>query len=670
MPSLPSSTASLPRHMVGAALALTTIVSSTAVAADNEVLDEVIVFARGEALIGTADAASEGAVGGADLSVRPLLRVAELLEVVPGLIAVQHSGSGKANQYFLRGFNLDHGTDFTAYIDDVPMNLRTHGHGQGYLDVNGLIPETIDRIDYRKGTYRADAGDFSMAGSSFMSTIKQVDPFIAAEAGEYGWQRLAAGTSIDAGEGTLMFAGQLKTYDGPWELPEDLKHESVWGKYAQPTDFGQLELSLSGYHATWHPSEQIPERAIGTAVCEDAYCALDPTAIGETLRWIGTARLLGDDWRASLYAQYYDWNMLSNPTYDYQINQFDRRWIAGGRYEHSYELGPKLALNAGTEFRYDDIGNVGVEHTQGRQFVEAIARHAVQEGSLSVYSEATWTPLERLRVTGGLRGDVYNFDVRARIDGLDAGSESDSIVSPKLTLAWTPTEHVELYGNWGRGFHSNDARGVVNTTTPIQALSKGEGQELGVRFELGSARLTTTYWWLDLDSELKFVGDSNSVEPGNATKRRGYEVVGFWRPIDWIALDAVWTGSHARYVNSPGEDYVAGAVENAGELGLSAILDQWEASLRVRYLGEYPLIEDNSQRADAETMVNLRGAWKPGRITVYAELLNVFDEHGKDIVYYYGSNVAGLDPVGEQVDGYMSRVAEPRTVRAGIKYQF
>lgn len=648
------------------ALALT----SVAGAADDEVLDEVFVFARGEALIGAADAASEGAVGGADLSVRPLLRVAELLEVVPGLIAAQHSGSGKANQYFLRGFNLDHGTDFTTYIDDVPMNMRTHGHGQGYLDVNGLIPETIDRIDYRKGTYRADAGDFSMAGSSFMSTVRHIDPFVSAEAGSYGWRRLAAGGSVDSGDGTFMFAGQLKTYDGPWELPEDLEHAAVWGKYSRPTSFGQLEINLSGYHATWDPTEQIPERAIGTSVCEDEFCALDTTAAGETLRWIGGARLTGDGWRASLYAQYYDWHMLSNPTYDYQIDQFDRRWIAGGRYEQTFELASTLSLNAGVELRYDDIGNVGLNHTEGGEFVEQIARHSVTEGSVGVYSEATWKPIDNLRIFGGLRGDYYDFDVTARMAGLHEGSDNDSAASPKFGTAWTVSDHVELYANWGKGFHSNDARGVVNTDTPVKGISKGEGKEAGVRFEFGDARITATYWWLDLDSELKFVGDSNSVEPGNATERRGYELVGFWRPMPWLALDAVYTGSRARYVDSPGEEYVAGAVEHAGELGISAVRDRWEASLRVRYLGEYPLIEDNSLRADPETTVNLRGAWKPGNFVVYAEVLNLLDEDGKDIVYYYGANVPGLDPPGEQVDGRMSRAGEPRTVRAGIKYQF
>src|SRR6187397_1544904 len=173
----------------------------------GEVLEEVVVFARGEAMIGKADAASEGAIAGADLAVRPLLRVAELLEAVPGLIAAQHSGSGKANQYFLRGFNLDHGTDFTTYIDDVPMNLRSHGHGQGYLDVNGIIPELVDRVDYRKGPYRADVGDFSLAGASYLHTADRLEaPFISVESGQYGWQRLAGGGTFDAANGELTLA--------------------------------------------------------------------------------------------------------------------------------------------------------------------------------------------------------------------------------------------------------------------------------------------------------------------------------------------------------------------------------------------------------------------------------------------------------------------------------
>jgi outer membrane receptor protein involved in Fe transport len=636
----------------------------------NPTIDEVIVFGRGDALIGTAAAASEGAVAGADLSVRPLLRVAELLEAVPGLIAVQHSGSGKANQFFLRGFNLDHGTDFTTYVDDVPMNLRTHGHGQGYLDVNGLIPEVVERIDYRKGTYRADTGDFSIAGAAFMTTVSQVDAFTAVEGGEYGWRRLASGSSVRVGDGELAFVGQWKQYAGPFEQSEDLRHQSAWAKYSRPTQAGAIEVTFSGYHATWKPTEQIPERAVGTSVCADVFCALDPTARGETLRYVLSARLTGAEWKATLYGQYYDWHMLSNPTYDFQINQFDRRWIGGGRYERALRLGDTLVLSAGMEGRYDDIGNVGVEHTEQRRFIAAIGRHAVREASLGVYSEATWTPLEKLRILAGLRGDYYDFEVRARLAGVAEGSKSDSVLSPKLGFGYVLGRNVELYGNWGRGFHSNDARGVIDRQTPVKGLSKGEGEEIGLRFELGSFNVTTTYWWLDLDSELKFVGDSNSVEPGPATRRRGYEIVSFWRPLPWLAIDAVWTGSRARFVNNPDGARVSGAVENAGELGIAAIRNAWDASVRVRYLGEYPLLDDNSERAVPETTINLRLAWKPGRVTAYAEVLNVLDDRGKDIVYFYGANVAGLDPAGEQVDGRISRVAEPRTVRFGVNYKF
>jgi outer membrane receptor protein involved in Fe transport len=637
-------------------------------------LEEVVVFARGENLIGRAEAASEGAVGDADLSVRPLLRVAELLEAVPGLIAAQHSGSGKANQYFLRGFNLDHGTDFTTYIDDVPMNLRTHGHGQGYLDLNGLIPEVVQRVDYRKGPYRADVGDFALAGASFMSTIARLDaPFVALESGEYGWRRAAAGATMPAAGGDLTLVGQWKTYDGPWELPEDLDHTSVWSKYVRPTALGSLELSLSAYHATWHPTEQIPERAIGTPVCANAFCALDTTAEGETTRWIASARLFGDGWRATLYAQHYDWHMLSDPTYDFQINQLDRRNVLGGRIERQLVRQPRLTLTVGTEGRYDDVDRVGLQHTIGGVLGEDLGRYSAQELSISPYAEASWNPVDRLRLLAGARADFYSFNVTSKQDGYPGGEKNDHIFSPKLGAAYALSSNVELYANWGRGFHSNDARGVaapLPDNDPVPGLVRGTGKELGVRIQVGELTLTGTYWWLEVGSELKFVGDSNSVEPSTPSRRRGYELVSFWRPLEWLAVDAVWTGSRARAQDSAGAQFIPGAIENAGELGISAVRQRWEASMRVRYLGPYPLIEDNSLRAGSETVVNLRAAWKAPRVTLYAELLNVFDDDGKDIVYHYPAHVPGLDAPGEQIDGRISRAAEPRTVRAGIKYHF
>jgi outer membrane receptor protein involved in Fe transport len=361
--------------------------------------------------------------------------------------------------------------------------------------------------------------------------------------------------------------------------------------------------------------------------------------------------------------------MVSNSTYDAQINQLDRRWIMGGRHQRNWQPGEALQVMAGGEFRYDDIGRVGLQNTDQGEFVDWVGVHAVREASASLYGEASWQPSRAWRVMAGLRADAFDFRARERLDLPDqySGNASDTALSPKLTAAYAINDRVELYANWGRGFHSNDARGVIHPLTPAVGLSPATGKETGARFEVGTLKFTATYWWLDLDSELKFVGDSNSVEPGPATRRRGYEVTAFWRPLPWMAMDAVWTGSHGRFLDSPGAEYIPGAVENAGEFGVTATTSRWDFSTRVRYLGSYPLIEDNSERADPEMHVNLRAEWRPGRWHVYGEVLNLLDNNAKDIAYWYESYIDGFDAA--PTEGRMSRVSEPRTLRIGVKYR-
>ncbi|MDB5685394.1 MAG: TonB-dependent receptor, partial [Sphingomonas bacterium] len=615
---------------------------ATTAAAQGDDSKDIIVFGRGEAKIGVAHAASEGTVAGSDLLVRPLLRVAELLEAVPGLIAAQHSGSGKANQYFLRGFNLDHGSDFTAYIDDVQMNLRSHGHGQGYLDLNGLIPEIVAREDYRKGPYRADGGDAALAGAAYMTTIERFDrPWVSGEIGTWGWRRAAAGGSGQVGDGVVTLVGQAKTYDGPWQQPEKLRHLSGFAKYAVPSALGELEFTAHGYRGTWRPTEQVPNRIVGTAACPDRFCSPDPSARGETTRAVANARVTGEGYKANAYAQFYDWSMYSNPTYadpdgsSAQIFQFDRRWVFGVLGQKKWALAPTLNLTIGTENRYDEVGKVGVYRTDRRAFVGSLGAYSLSELSTALYGEATWEPLGGLRLIGGARGDYYHLDVRSRdaeARALGEGSDQDAIFSPKAGVAYTVTPTIEVYGNWGRGFHSNDVRGVVNDASPVPTLVRGTGKEVGARFQLPHFTLTATYWWLNVASELRFVGDSNAVEPTGASRRRGYEIVGFWRPLTWLAIDANYTASHSRYDNG---DYIPNAFDNAGQIGVSAIRGEVEASVRLRHLGPYPLIEDNSERNKGSTVVNMRGAWKPGKLEVYAELLNILDSRDKDIEYFY-----------------------------------
>lgn len=654
-----------------------------AIAADESVAAEaaapggpdIVVFGRGETKIGVAQAASEGTVAGSDLLVRPLLRVAELLEAVPGMVAAQHSGSGKANQYFLRGFNLDHGSDFTTYIDDVQMNFRSHGHGQGYLDLNGLIPEIVEREDYRKGPYRADGGDFALAGAAYMRTIKGfAAPWASAELGSYGARRMAVGGTIpDLAGGDLTLVGQAKVYDGAWAEAEKLRHFSGFIKYSRPAGPGSLDFSLHGYHGTWRPTEQIPERIIGSAICADVFCSPDPTAKGRTTRIIANAQLTGDAFRANVSAQFYDWEMFSNPTYAYadgssaQIRQYDKRWIFTVKAEKTWKALERVSVTLGSENRFDSIGHVGVDSTSARQFVASFGAHRVAELSGSLYGEATWQPSEAIRLNAGLRGDYYNYTVTARnaeAVALGEGSGNASMVSPKVGLAYKVSPQLELYANWGRGFHSNDVRGAV-TATPVPVLVRGTGKELGARFELGKFNLTATYWWLGVGSELKFVGDSNAVEPTGASHRHGYELVAFWRPVRWLAIDANFTVSHARYDNG---DFIPNAFDNAGQIGVSVVLDKWEVSTRLRHLGGYPLIEDNSVRDKGSNVVNLRGAFKPGKLEIYAEVLNLLDSRDKDIAYYYQSYIPGFDAA--PVEGRLSRVVEPRTFRVGAKIRF
>jgi outer membrane receptor protein involved in Fe transport len=636
---------------------------------------EVVVFGRGEAKIGVAHAASEGTVSGSDLLVRPLLRTAELLEAVPGLIAAQHSGTGKANQYFLRGFNLDHGSDFTTYIDDVQMNFRTHGHGQGYLDLNGLIPEIIEREDYRKGPYRADGGDFALAGAVYMSTKDAYDrPWVAADVGARGHGRTAAGGTLKGvAGGRLTLVGEFKVYDGPWQEGEHLRHYAAFAKYQRDTSLGVLELTTHAYRGTWRPTEQIPERIIGSPVCRDVFCSPDPTARGETTRLVANARVLGDDWKANASVEFYDWNMFSNPTYanadgtSAQIHQFDRRWVMGLKAEKTWRISDALDFRAGTENRYDDIDKVGVTQTSARTFVQSFGLYRVKEWSLSNFAEVTWRPVEKLRLTGGLRGDAYFADVAARdaaASAIGIGDSDDAILSPKISAAYELSDRVELYANWGRGFHSNDVRGTV-AATPTPLLVKGAGKEAGARFQLGDLTLTATYWTLNVGSELRFVGDSNAVEPTGASKRRGYELVAFWKPFPWIAIDGNYTASHARYENG---DHIPNAFENAAAGGISLVKDGWEGSLRVRHLGPSPLIEDNSMRIKGSTIVNLRAARKFENVEIHGDVLNILNSRDKDIGYFYESYVPSFDSA--PLEGRLSRVVEPRTVRVGATYRF
>ena len=650
---------------------------------------EIIVTGRATDLIGVAGSASEGLVGKVDLEDRPIQRVGELLEVIPGFIATQHSGGGKANQYFLRGFNLDHGTDFAVFADGVPLNMRTHGHGQGYLDLNFLIPELIDTVSFAKGPYRAENGDFGTAGAARFKTIDRLDaPFAKVEVGTSSYYRLVAAGSAKVGAGDLLIGGEARYDDGPFRLPQNLQLFSGFAKWTGPLAGGTLRASATGYHVDFRSPEQVPLRAIQSGVI-DRLGFLDSDLGGETTR-IGGVLNWTDDAKAPLnllaYAHYYDFRLTSNFTYFLdnpvdgdEFEQRDRRTVIGGRIDKKFEgiFGLPVDLLAGAEGRYDFIDRVGLYRTAARRVISTVRQDKVGEGSAAIFAEATIRPTSHIRVLLGGRADTYRFDVNSQL-AANSGKTSATIFSPKASVAWTPVDAVELYANYGRGFHSNDARGTSINIDPntgaaadrVDALVAATGYEAGVRVKpLPGLTLTGTYWWLDLDSELLFIGDGGTTEAQGPSKRHGFELAGFYQPAPWLTIDAEFTKSMGRLTDLPrGADRIPGAIEEVAAAGFVAKHGRASFAMRVRHFGSYSLIEDNRVRADPLTVVNARVGYRLGRIELASDLLNVFDAKDNEIEYFYASRLPG-EPA-EGIEDRHIRPIEPRQLRVSATVTF
>lgn len=657
-------------------------------ASDQAKLDTVTIYGRAIELIGEAGAASEGVVGYADFEDRPLSRVGELVEVIPGVVATQHSGEGKANQYFLRGFNLDHGTDFSASVDGVPVNLRTHGHGQGYLDLNFVIPEIVERVDFRKGPYRASTGDFSAAGSARYTTYDRLDDdFIELAIGENGYVRgVAAGDIELAPETHLLLALEAEMYDGPWVLDQDLEKLNALAKLTRQTGPWRFELALSAYDSSWTATDQVPLRAVDNGLI-DRFGFIDPDLGGKTTRLgiNGEAAYTHADGAETLinaYAVSYDFSLFSNFTYflDDPINgdefeQLDERTYYGAALKHERSLNDRLELSLGAETRLDDISDIGLFKTAARERLSTVRRDSVDEFSLSAWGEAEYALTEQIRASVGLRGDYYEADVSAISNPANGGSADDTLLSPSLALAWEAARGIEFYANYGQGLHSNDVRGATISVDPVSGdpvdrvpiLVQAEGAELGARFERGAWRASLALFALKLESELVFVGDAGTTEANDGSSRTGVEASLFWQPTDWLVADLSAAYTDAAF-DIPGADTkIPGAVESVIGGGILANLDPWTLSARLRHFGEAPLIEDGSVTSDPTTLVNLAGSYDWQNLTVSVELLNAFDAEDADITYFFESQ---LPSETSPVEDIHFHPVEPRQVRLSLRYRF
>jgi outer membrane receptor protein involved in Fe transport len=657
-------------------------------------LEEVVVTAVRSELIGEVQSASQGTVTGLQLEMRPVLRTGELLETVPGLVVTQHSGDGKANQYFLRGFNLDHGTDFATRVDGVPVNMPTHAHGQGYTDINFVIPELIDSIEYRKGTYYADEGNFSAAGAADLRYTRSLgrpgasSGLVVAEGGENDFARVVAGISPPVRDGSLLLASEYTRNDGPWLLDEQLRKINAVLKYSQGDRADGFSFAASGYHGKWRSTDQVPERAVSAGLLSPLGF-IDPCDGGQSHRYS-----LGAEWRhesgpwiyeANAYAVDYQLDLFSNFTYALdqthgdQFEQLDDRRIYGGRggITRAFELFSREArLRFGTEIRRDDIARVGLYHTEQRRRLSTIREDGVAQMSTSVFLEQEVRLAEHLRATAGARYDYFDFNVESNI-AANSGTSNDHIVSPKLAIVAGPWAKTEFFFDVGRGFHSNDARGTTIRVDPndgitpvarVSPLVTARGGEVGGRTALVPyTQLSASLWTLEIDSELVFVGDGGITESNRASRRRGVELAAYVKPWDWLTLDADYAWSHARFTEfDPAGDRIPNAVDRVVSMGLTADHPSgWFGGMRLRYLGSAPLIEDNSVRSDPTHIVNADVGYRfASGLSASLSALNLFNAHGDDITYFYESQLPGeAQPVADR----HFHPVEPRTFRLTLK---
>ncbi len=648
--------------------------------------ETIIVWGRAIDLAGDAQSASEGIVGYGDFEHRPLSRVGELVEVIPGMIATQHAGGGKANQYFLRGFNLDHGTDFSATVDGVPVNLRTHGHGHGYLDLNFLIPEIVERVRYRKGPYHADVGDFSAAGTAdFVTYARLDDGFLEIAVGELDYRRIVGANSFALGGGDLLLAGEAQGYDGPWALGEDLRKFNMLARYTRAFAGGEASFAFSAYESEWRSSDQVPLRAVESGLI-DRFGFIDPDLGGDTQRISLSGQVVWNDASIGAYVISSDFRLFSDFTYlledpvnGDEFEQVDERIVYGAYVRRNWNAdlgGRDVTFRLGADARLDDISDIGLFRSAGRVRLATVREDEVREFSVSGFAESELEIAPSLRAIFGLRADHYDVDVDAGLPA-NAGEAEDSIFSPKLALAWMPTEGLEFYANYGQGFHSNDARGATisidpvsgNPADPVPLLVRAEGAEIGARWERGDFNATLTAFWLELDSELVFVGDAGATEPGDASRRVGLEFAAFWQPTDWLTLDATATQTDAESLDAPsGLRRIPGAIEQVIGAGAVVTLDSGlTASLRVRRFGEAPLIEDASVSSEPTTLVNLGFTQDFGRVRLGLDVLNLFDSEDADITYFYESR---LPAEGAGVEDIHFHPVEPRQVRVSLRARF
>ena len=628
-------------------------------------LAPVQVQSSRNSVLGEAGTANEGVVTQQQLEARTVYRPGELLEAVPGLIVSQHSGEGKANQFYLRGFNLDHGTDLRTTVDGMLVNQRSHSHGQGWTDLNFLIPELATLLDYRKGPFYAAEGDFASAGSANIKYANTLTQGIASVGlGQNGYARTLLADSPQLGDGHLLYALELMHNNGPFVVGDSYQKKNGVLRYSQGTEANGFNVTAMAYSAKWHATDQIPLRAVQSGQV-GRFDAIDQTDGGQASRYS-----LSGAWRQSsgnvstevnAYVIRQKLNLFSNFTYFMdnpvdgdQFNQPDRRTTTGINASQSYATtlwGRDSEFTVGAQFQNDSVSNA-LNSTVARRFLSTTRADQFRERSLGLYAENKTRWSDSFRTVAGVRADNFNFKVDSD-NPANSGATSATKVSPKLNLIFGPFNKTEFYTSAGYGFHSNDARGTTLTVEPktglaadkVPPLVRSKGLELGVRTEvIAGLQSAFSVYRLDFDSELTFAGDAGTTQAGRPSRRNGFEFSNYYKPTSWLTVDADIAFAKARFRDfDPVGNRIPGSIEGVASIALSVDnLGPYFGSLQLRYFGPRPLVEDNSVRSNSTATLNGRIGYKVSpKVKVELEGFNLTNRKASAIDYYYASQLKG-----------------------------
>jgi hypothetical protein len=574
-----------------------------------------------------------GSISGVDLKSRPVNSSQDLLRLVPGLFTSQHQGGGKAEQMFLRGFDVDHGTDVALSVDGMPINMVSHAHGQGYADAHFIIPEAVDALNYGKGPYAMDKGNFATAGWVEYKTKTALDnSFVKAEAGSFGYVRTLAGINItdkNAGKGNqeAYVMGEFNYNSSYFDAPQNFNRFNLIGKYTNYLTANKvLNITLSGFSSGWDASGQVPVRAVEEGLIS-RFGKIDDEA-GKTSRYNANIQYYQainnrSSFKSNLYISKYDFQLFSNFTFFLkdsvngdQIKQKEDRITTGynAAYTTEYFIGKMpVKTEVGAGFRYDDAPGSELSHTAHmKTLLNRLAYGDIRETNLFSYVNQTVYITPQLVFNGGTRYDYFVHDYTNLLAAdAEAAVNKAGRFSPKAGLYYNFSDRARIYTNYGYGFHSNDTR-VVTAESSKHILPAARSLDIGTILKpTKKLLLSTAVWMLDLQQEFVYVGDEAVVEPSGRTRRMGFDISVRYDILKWLYVDGDFNFTHARARDeAKGEDYIPLAAKITSIGGATVKFNKYfSTGLRFRHIGDRPANEDNSVIAQGYTVFDLVAAY-------------------------------------------------------------